>query len=122
MAGIISDFVGVRSPVVGTMLLLSVGTILGFNYIPNHHGIIMAMLFWNGFMIGGPANTISTAITADLGKHEKIMGNSEALSTVTGIIDGTGSVGAAIGQYLVAVINKKAGWQYVFYFLSLIHI
>ena len=117
VAGIISDFVGVRSPVVGTMLLVSVATILGFNYIPNHHGVIMAMLFLNGFMIGGPANTISTAITADLGKHEKIMGNSEALSTVTGIIDGTGSVGAAIGQYLVAVINKKAGWQYVFYFL-----
>ena len=27
-----------------------------------------------------------------------MQGNSEALATVTGIIDGTGSVGAAIGQ------------------------
>ena len=117
VAGIISDFVGVRSPVVGVMLFLSVGTILGFNYLSNTYRIIVAMLFVNGFMIGGPANTISTAITADLGKHEKIMGNAEALATVTGIIDGTGSVGAAIGQYLVGVINKRAGWQYVFYFL-----
>ena len=32
------------------------------------------------------------------GSQGPIKGNSEALATVTGIIDGTGSVGAAIGQ------------------------
>ncbi|XP_066936786.1 sugar phosphate exchanger 3-like [Clytia hemisphaerica] len=117
IAGIVSDCIGVRSPVVGIMLAFSVGTILCFNYFSGVYNVTVAILFINGFMIGGPANTISTAITADLGKHEKIMGNAEALATVTGIVDGTGSVGAAIGQYLVGVINKKAGWQYVFYFL-----
>jgi len=117
IAGVVSDAVGVRSPVVCLMLALSIGSILCFNFFSGDYTVTVAILFINGFMIGGPANTISTAITADLGKHEKIMGNAEALATVTGIVDGTGSVGAAIGQYLVAVINKKAGWQYVFYFL-----
>lgn len=60
-------------------------------------------------MLGGPANLISTAISADLGTHESIRGNTEALATVTGIIDGTGSVGAALVQYLV---GHLAGCHY----------
>lgn len=41
---------------------------------------------------------ISSAISADLGRQELIQGSSEALATVTGIVDGTGSIGAAVGQ------------------------
>ena len=41
---------------------------------------------------------VSSAISADLGRQELIQGNSEALATVTGIVDGTGSIGAAVGQ------------------------
>lgn len=116
-AGLASDLLGARSPIVSCMLLLSIGTILLFNYVSGAYGITVFVLVVNGFLIGGVANTISTAITADLGKHEKIRGSAEALGTVTGIIDGTGSVGAAIGQYFVGVINKKAGWKWVFFFL-----
>ena len=117
VAGIISDMMRMRSPVVCTMLLLSMGSLYiygnaGGGYVKN-----VALMIVTGFLIGGPANTISTAITADLGKHEKIKNNAEALATVTGIIDGTGSFGAAIGQYLVPVINKHFGWHWVFYFL-----
>lgn len=66
-----------------------------------------------GFFIGGAANMISAAITADLGTS--IKNNKDALATVTGIVDGTGSVGAAIGQILVPVIQQKLNWFYVFY-------
>ena len=52
-------------------------------------------------MFGGPADIISSAISADLGKQNAVRGNKEALGTVTGIVDGNGSVGAATGQYLV---------------------
>lgn len=52
----------------------------------------------SGFFIGGPSNMISSAISADLGRQELIQGSSEALATVTGIVDGTGSIGAAVGQ------------------------
>lgn len=41
---------------------------------------------------------ISSAISADLGRQEMVKGSSEALATVTGIVDGTGSIGAAVGQ------------------------
>ncbi|XP_065659896.1 sugar phosphate exchanger 3-like [Hydra vulgaris] len=116
-AGVISDMMRVRSPIVCIMLLLSMGSlylysIAGGNYVTN-----VALMIVVGVFVGGPANTISTAITADLGKHDKIKDNAEALSTVTGIIDGTGSFGAAIGQYLVPVINSHLGWHAVFYFL-----
>ena len=74
-----------------------------------------------GFFVGGAANMISATITADLGRQESIQGNSEALSTVTGIVDGTGSVGAAIGQLLVPLVQQKFNWFFVFYlFISLV--
>lgn len=41
---------------------------------------------------------ISSAISADLGRQEALRGSKEALATVTGIVDGTGSIGAAGGQ------------------------
>ncbi|XP_052494484.1 sugar phosphate exchanger 3 isoform X6 [Budorcas taxicolor] len=72
-----------------------------------------------GFFIGGPSNMISSAISADLGRQELIQGSNEALATVTGIVDGTGSIGAAVGQYLVSLIQDNLGWMWVFYFFIL---
>lgn len=40
-------------------------------------------------------------------------GNSRALATVTAIIDGTGSIGAAIGPLLTGYISAKS-WNSVF--------
>ena len=40
---------------------------------------------------------ISSACSADLGKQDALKGNSRAVSTVTGIIDGTGTLGSAAG-------------------------
>ena len=51
-----------------------------------------------GFFIGGAANIIGAACSADLGKAAIEMGMESAVSIVAGIIDGTGSVGAAVGQ------------------------
>ena len=69
----------------------------------------------SGFLLGGPANLISSAIASDLGNHPTISGDSEALGTVTGIIDGTGSLGAAVGQYFVGAL---ASVSYRFYLLD----
>lgn len=121
VAGVITDLMGARSPIVSLMLLLSMGSLYLYSNIGGQYTANVAVMILTGFLLGGPANTISSAITADLGKHEKIQGNAEALATVTGIIDGTGSIGAAIGQYLVGYIGKVGGkaqgWHYVFYFL-----
>ncbi|XP_034021465.1 glucose-6-phosphate exchanger SLC37A2-like, partial [Thalassophryne amazonica] len=50
------------------------------------------------------------------GTHESLRGNSRALSTVTAIIDGTGSIGAALGPLLAGLISPT-GWNNVFYML-----
>ena len=47
------------------------------------------------------------------------MGNTAALATVAGIIDGTGSFGAAICQYLVALISNIS-WDLVFALLAIL--
>jgi len=43
---------------------------------------------------------ISSAISADLGRQEALQNSQQALATVTGIVDGTGSIGAAAGQVI----------------------
>jgi OPA family glycerol-3-phosphate transporter-like MFS transporter 1/2 len=40
------------------------------------------------------------------------------MATVSAIIDGTGSIGAAIGPFLAGVVSKW-GWNYVFYMVML---
>lgn len=45
-------------------------------------------------------------------------GNAKALATVTAIIDGTGSLGAAVGP-LLAGLFSASGWQNVFYMLMI---
>ena len=41
--------------------------------------------------------------------------NKEALATVTGIVDGTGSIGGALGQILIPIIQTRYNWFFVFY-------
>lgn len=114
--GLLSDFIASRSLVVVPSLLIAIPMLFVFNSLTDSktaNGFVMGI---TGFFIGGPANMISAAITADLGRQEILADNDQALSTVTGIVDGTGSFGAAIGQILIPVIQKGAGWSFVFYF------
>ncbi|VDM62895.1 unnamed protein product [Angiostrongylus costaricensis] len=93
------------------------------SYVIN--GLLLAII---GFFIGGPANMISSSVSADLGKSRELRGNTEALSTVTGIVDesfilspGTGSFGAALGQLLIPSVQAIFGWGAVFYgFIAMI--
>uniref|UniRef100_A0A2P2QU88 Uncharacterized protein MANES_06G134900 n=1 Tax=Rhizophora mucronata TaxID=61149 RepID=A0A2P2QU88_RHIMU len=73
----------------------------------------IALMFLTGMFVNGPYALITTAVSADLGTHSSLKGNSRALATVTGIIDGTGSVGAAIGPLLTGYISAKS-WTAVF--------
>lgn len=117
--GLISDLLQNRSPVLGVSLVLAVGALFGYSRSPNNKPINALIMAITGFFIGGPSNMISSAISADLGHQEAIKGSSEALATVTGIVDGTGSIGAAVGQYLVSLIQNSLGWMWVFYFFIL---
>lgn len=71
------------------------------------------LLFVAGLFVNGPYALITTSVSASLGQHQSLEGNSKALATVTAIIDGTGSIGAAIGP-LVAGLVSGSGWNNVF--------
>eukprot|EP00058_Branchiostoma_floridae_P022480 XP_002607970.1 hypothetical protein BRAFLDRAFT_58218 [Branchiostoma floridae] len=102
IGGLVSGYVSAkmkkRAPTMVTMLLLALPSLWVYSVSPNNKTTNAALMTVAGFFIGGPANLISSAISADLGRQDLIKGNSEALSTVIGIVDGTGSVGASVGQ------------------------
>ncbi|XP_078089217.1 glucose-6-phosphate exchanger SLC37A1-like isoform X2 [Mustelus asterias] len=117
LAGVISDYTKKRATTCGVMLLLAAPTLYIFSAI-GYMGLktIIVMLVVCGALVNGPYSLITTAVSADLGTHKSLMGNSKALSTVTAIIDGTGSIGAALGPLLAGLISPS-GWNNVFYML-----
>ncbi len=56
-----------------------------------------------------PQRSITTAVSADLGTHASLGGSERALATVTAIIDGMGSVGAALGPVMTGYISELPG-------------
>lgn len=122
VCGILSDRLNTRSPVLLAMLIISPFTLWGYKSSPRNVTINSVLMAIVGFFINGVSNILSSAIAVDLAKQKHAGKNKKALATVTGIIDGTGSLGAAIGQYLVAVIQTKAGWGWVFNFFILANV
>ena len=58
-----------------------------------------------GLLVNGPYALITTAVSAELGTHPSLRGSGKALATVTSIIDGTGSIGAAVGPFLAGALQ-----------------
>ncbi|NXH87103.1 G6PT3 protein, partial [Edolisoma coerulescens] len=116
-AGLISDYTGGRATTCCVMLVVAAPVLFLYNHVgQNGIGTSIAMLIICGALVNGPYALITTAVSADLGTHESLKGNAKALSTVTAIIDGTGSVGAALGPLLAGLISPT-GWNNVFYML-----
>ncbi|GAB1609091.1 sugar phosphate exchanger 3-like isoform X5 [Argonauta hians] len=119
VAGYISDRLGKRGIVVVPMLVLAIPSLVVYSSFPssvamtqNMNSFLLSVI---GVFIGGVASLISAAISADLGQQEALSKNKRALATVTGIIDGTGSLGAAIGQVSLPYIETNYSWEWVFY-------
>lgn len=113
-AGYISDMIEARGVTSVTFLLLSIPALISYRL----YGSIsmftnIALMFASGLLVNGPYSLITTAVAADLGTQSTIKGSSRALATVTAIIDGTGSVGAALGPLLAGYISTR-GWNSVF--------
>eukprot|EP00055_Hartaetosiga_balthica_P015119 m.87190 g.87190 ORF g.87190 m.87190 type:complete len:501 (+) comp8784_c1_seq3:176-1678(+) len=115
VAGYVSDKTKRPATITVVYLLISVPILFVYHaYGHENYGITVGLLLLSGFFVNGPYALITTAVSADLGTHESLQGNPLALATVTAIIDGTGSIGAAIGPYLAGSIP---GWSNVFYML-----
>ncbi|KAB2598510.1 glycerol-3-phosphate transporter 1 [Pyrus ussuriensis x Pyrus communis] len=114
LAGHISDRLGARAITAASFMYCAIPALFFYRSY-GHISITLniALMFITGMFVNGPYALITTAVSADLGTHSSLRGNSRALATVTAIIDGTGSVGAAIGPLLTGYISAIS-WSAVF--------
>ncbi|KAF7828472.1 putative glycerol-3-phosphate transporter 4 [Senna tora] len=117
LAGYISDRLRARAITAATFMYAAIPSMLLYrSYGSISMGLNILLMMLTGLFVNGPYALITTAVSADLGTHSCLRGNSRALATVTAIIDGTGSVGAALGPLLTGFISRK-GWDGVFIML-----
>ncbi|KAM8714208.1 hypothetical protein ACLKA7_014362 [Drosophila subpalustris] len=116
-AGYVSDLTGMSATVCTVMLFFASPILLMYQqYGALSVTISVLLLIIVGIFVNGPYALITTSVSAELGQHSSLEGNSNALATVTAIIDGTGSIGAAVGPLLAGLISSHS-WQNVFYML-----
>ncbi|XP_017229800.1 putative glycerol-3-phosphate transporter 4 [Daucus carota subsp. sativus] len=119
LAGYISDKLKARATTAATFMYAAIPAMILYRKYGNiSQTINIVLMIIAGLFVNGPYALITTAVSADLGTHSSVMGNSRALATVTAIIDGTGSLGAALGPLLTGFLSTK-GWNFVFGMLSL---
>ncbi|XP_073274415.1 putative glycerol-3-phosphate transporter 1 [Primulina huaijiensis] len=114
LAGHISDRLGARAITAASFMYCAIPVLFLYrNY--GHVSLVVniVLMFITGLFVNGPYALITTAVSADLGTHSSLKGNARALATVTAIIDGTGSVGAAVGPLLTGYISAQS-WSAVF--------
>lgn len=123
-AGWLSDRINRRAPVVYFYLVCAVPCLYFYRQLSASIGdssiglniLIMAVC---GAFVNGPYALITTAVSADLGSHPSLKGDLSLTATVTGIIDGTGSIGASIQGILIGIIASGCNasgqsWDAVF--------
>lgn len=87
---------------------------LTINYLTISIIPLSVILFLIGLLLGGLMHMIAITCSADLGQQETLNKNKRATSTVTGIIDGMGTLGSASGPFLYGKMLENYGWQYGF--------
>ncbi|KAJ1415017.1 Sugar phosphate transporter [Sesbania bispinosa] len=118
LTGYISDKLNARAITAASFMYAAIPAMLLYrSYGSISMNANIALMMVTGLFVNGPYALITTAVSADLGTHSSLKGDSRALATVTAIIDGTGSVGAALGPLLTGFISTK-GWNEVFMMLT----
>ncbi|KAK0076039.1 hypothetical protein PV325_005965, partial [Microctonus aethiopoides] len=119
-AGILSDYSGMSALTCGFMFILAIPMLFIYDYIGSSSLVInIILLMLTGALVNGPYSLITTAVSAELGTHPSLGDDAKALATVTAIIDGTGSIGAAVGPLLAGIVSRWMGWHSVFYMLMI---
>lgn len=122
VAGYASDWLSARAITAASFMLCAIPALHVYHaYSRISLSVNIGLLMLLGMFINGPYSLITTAVSADLGTHSSLKGSGRALATVTAIIDGTGSMGAAIGPLLAGFIseNSENDWGPVFTMLTL---
>ena len=123
--GVLSDLTyGKRSPISLFAIICSIiiAYVLTFKVLVMPTAVFFILMFLLGFFISGLNNLINSACAADLGKQQALKGNQKAISTVTGIIDGTGSLGSAVGQFIIGFTQRSYSWYNGYWLVTAIDI
>nr|CAD7590126.1 unnamed protein product [Timema genevievae] len=92
-AGVVSDYTGMYATTCSVMLTFAAPMLFVYEkFGTNNLSVNIILLLIAGLLVNGPYALITTAVSAELGTHHSLQGNSKALATVTAIIDGTGSI------------------------------
>lgn len=98
-SGFISDHVSDRSYVLLAMIMASVPMINFLNFeLGSSQLWSFVLMFSVGFLISGGSNFLSAVIAADMCDLDT---ETEAKSTLTGLVDASGGIGASLGQLIV---------------------
>lgn len=117
LAGFVSDYTGMSAVTCTVMLFITAPLLFIYEKLgATSIALNVLLLFVTGCFVNGPYALITTSVSTELGTHSSLEGNSKALATVTAIIDGTGSIGAAVGPLLAGLV-ADSGWENVFYIL-----
>ena len=116
--GWITDLIGRRTLVITVLEYTTIPLLYVFHrYGGVSEASLSVLLLACGCTLQACYITISTAVTSDLGTHPSLKGSKNARAMVTGIINGTGSLGAAVGPLIAGWISDNYGWDVTFYFL-----
>jgi hypothetical protein len=130
LVGIISDmYGGRRACVIATFTIMLLPCLLiCAHYSDNNDGsthppvtawFLLSLLGIMGCLIGGPINIITSAVAIDLSEHAMIAGHRNDLMAVTGFINGSGSIMAALGLVVVGPLASAKGWKMVWHLLAI---
>jgi sugar phosphate permease len=86
-------------------------------WVPYKALFFLLLLSLHSLQFCSPNNIITSAVAADLASHPSVRGNNKSLGTVTGLINGCGSITASIGLLAVGPLQEHFGWGSVWLFL-----
>lgn len=110
LAGYLSDLLRAPAVVSCTFVYLAIPFLYMYRAFGNVSFLLNVSLMMSaGLFVNGPYALITTAVSADLGSSVGSSGNEKALATITAIIDGMGSIGAALGPVLTGYISELPG-------------
>ena len=101
-SGYISDRTSDRSYVLVAMLIGAIPMVIALYFILGNSNVLSYLcILLVGGLVSGSSNLLSAVVAADMCDLDT---EQEAKSTLTGLIDASGGVGAALGQIIVTYI------------------
>eukprot|EP00731_Ephydatia_muelleri_P030045 Em0021g568a len=118
LTGLLSDILHARAVSCTFTLLLAIPSLFLLRFVGGTHiALYTFFLILCGIFVDGTYAIITTAVSSDLGTHVSLKNDQTAKATVTAIIDGTGSLGAAFGPLIIGLLTDTSGWDSAFYVL-----